>query len=129
MSSPLPLPDSSLIRLGLACKCPKCGEGSLYASRFSLDVRKTCPVCGLELGRHDAGDGAVVFLIFILGFLLVPLALAFEWLASPPLWVHAVLWGTVALAITLGAMRPLKAYIIALQFKHRPGDWADDGET
>ncbi len=64
-----------------------------------------------------------MFLIFILGFLLVPLALLFENAFAPPLWVHAVLWGGAAIGITLGALRPLKAYVIALQYKHRPGDW------
>lgn len=126
------LPDPRPIRLALGCKCPKCGEGSLFTSRFTMTVRPQCPVCGLNLAENDVGDGPAVFLIFLLGTLLVPLALLFEKLAGPPLWVHAVLWGIVAVALTLGALRPLKAYIIALQFKHRPGAWADrpaeDGE-
>lgn len=125
MGAPLLLPDPHLIRLGLACKCPKCGQGALYTSPFTMTVRETCPVCGLRLAENDVGDGPAVFLIFILGALLVPLALLFEKLASPPLWVHAILWGSVAVALTLGALRPLKAYIVALQYKHRPGDWED----
>ena len=40
-----------------------------------------------------------------------------------PLWAHACIWTFAALGLTLGLLRPLKAYIIALQFKHRPGDW------
>jgi uncharacterized protein (DUF983 family) len=105
----------------LACKCPRCGQGDLYKSAFSLSVQDKCPECGLILAENDNGDGPAVFLIFILGFLLVPLALIFEQIFSPPLWVHAVLWTVVALGITLGSLRPLKAFIMALQFKHRPG--------
>ena len=82
-----------------------------------------CPVCGLNLAKNDSADGPAVFLIFLLGFSLVPLALLFENIFAPPLWVHAVLWGFVALGATIGMLRPLKAYIIALQFKHRPGEW------
>ncbi|MCB9990397.1 MAG: DUF983 domain-containing protein [Rhodospirillales bacterium] len=126
MTTPAPLPDKSLIAQALSCKCPKCGQGDLYQGKFSLTVAEQCASCGLKLADHDSGDGPAVFLIFILGFLLVPLAFIFENLFSPPLWVHAVLWGAVALAITLGAMRPLKAYVIALQYKHRPGDWQDE---
>jgi len=122
------LPDKELIRLGLSCKCPRCGKGDLYQSAFTMTVRKACPQCGLALAENDVGDGPAVFLIFILGALLVPLALLFEHIVHPPLWAHAVLWGVVAVAMTLGALRPLKAYIIALQFKHRPESWEKSAE-
>lgn len=111
------------LRKALACKCPKCGEGNLYPSTFDLTLNKECGTCGLDLAKNDSADGPAVFLIFILGFFLVPLALGFEFLVHPPLWVHALLWLVVALALTLGSLKPLKAFIIALQYKHRPGDW------
>ena len=41
----------------------------------------------------------------------------------PPIWLHAVLWGIIILALTIGTRRPTKAYIIALQYKHRPESW------
>ncbi len=128
MASASLLPDIALIRLALACKCPKCQSGGLYRSGFTMTLREQCPVCGLNLSQNDTGDGPAVFMIFVLGALLVPLALLLEWAASPPLWVHAVLWGIVALALTLGALRPLKAYIVALQYKHRPGERASGEE-
>lgn len=115
--------DTALLKTALSCQCPKCGKGNLYPSRFNLALNEHCPHCGLNLARNDSADGPAVFLIFILGFLLVPLAITFENLMAPPLWVHIVLWGAVALGMTIGALRPLKSYIIALQYKHRPGDW------
>lgn len=115
--------DKQAITLALACKCPKCGIGDLYPSRFNLTLLSECSNCHLNLAKNDSADGPAVFLIFILGFLLVPLALFFENAFAPPLWVHAVLWGSVAIGLTVGSLRPLKAYIIALQYKHRPGDW------
>jgi uncharacterized protein (DUF983 family) len=115
--------DLSTIKSAIACKCPRCGQGSLYPSGFNLALNTTCPSCGLDLAKNDSADGPAVFLIFFLGFLLVPLALLLENLVAPPLWVHAVLWGIIAFGITIGLLRPLKAYIIALQYKHRPGDW------
>ena len=117
------LPDRELLRLGWQCKCPKCGRGNLYKPGLTLDLRDKCEICGLDLGKNDSADGPAVFLIFILGFLLVPLALILDARLQPPLWVHVLLWGTLALGITVGMLRPLKAYIIALQYKHRRSDW------
>lgn len=117
------LPDLELLKLGWQCQCPKCKQGDLYEPGITLNLKKNCDKCGLDLEKNDSADGPAVFLIFILGFLLVPLALVLDSWLSPPLWVHAVLWTAVALTITLGALRPLKAYIIALQYRHRPKDF------
>jgi uncharacterized protein (DUF983 family) len=114
--------DRDLIRLALACKCPRCREGVLYKTVWSLELRAQCPVCHLDFSKNDSADGPAVFLIFILGALLVPMAWIFESVFAPSIWVHVVIWTFVALAMVLGAMRPLKAYIIALQFKYRPED-------
>ena len=111
------------LKTALKCRCPRCRTGALYKPGLNLNLNETCPSCGLDLAKNDSADGPAVFLIFILGFALVPLALALEALAHPPLWVHGVLWGAVALGLTLVALKPLKSYVIALQFKHRPGDW------
>lgn len=111
------------VRQALRCRCPRCGEGALYQSRYHLTLAPSCVKCGLDLGRNDSADGPAVFLIFLLGFLLVPLALALEFAVEPPLWVHAVLWLAVALGFTILSLRPLKTYIMLLQYRHRPGDW------
>jgi len=117
------LPDPEMLKLGLSCKCPRCREGDLYRPGFTLSLNDKCGACGLDLAANDSGDGPAVFLIFILGFTLVPLALAVEFTFHPPLWLHIFVWGGVMLAVVFSALRPLKAYIIALQFKHRPGEW------
>lgn len=88
-----------------------------------MTVKDICESCGLDLAKNDSADGPAVFLIFVLGFSLVPLAWLFELAFAPPLWVHAVLWSAVALGVTLGALRPLKAYVIALQYRHRSHTW------
>lgn len=118
------LPDAEIIKLGLAGKCPQCCTGDLFKPGLTLSLRETCDHCGLNLEENDSADGPAVFLIFVLGTLLVPLALWVDWVFALPLWVHFVLWSAVALGLTLVALRPLKAYIIALQYKHRPGDWS-----
>lgn len=120
------MPDAVLIRQALSCLCPRCTRSKIYKGGFfSLALHDKCPSCGLPLAENDSGDGPVVFMIFVLGFLLVPLALVLEYFAHPPLWLHVVLWGGVATFMTLGGLRPLKAYVIALEYRHRPGTWED----
>ncbi|MGQ0526826.1 MAG: DUF983 domain-containing protein [Alphaproteobacteria bacterium] len=116
------LPDAEILKIGWKCKCPQCKRGDLYKPGLTLNLRDKCEVCGLDLSKNDSADGPAVFLIFSLGFLLVPLALLFEVTLEPPLWVHIVIWSIAALTIAMGTLRPLKAYIIALQYKHRPQD-------
>jgi uncharacterized protein (DUF983 family) len=103
--------------------CPRCGKGRLFKPGLTLSIAEKCDSCGLALARNDSGDGPAVFMVFILGFLLVPLALLFDHFVSPPLWVHAVLWTVVALGICVFTLQPIKAYVVALQFKHRPQTW------
>ena len=110
-------------KTALTCTCPRCGQGKIFKPGLTLEVVEKCPSCHLALAKNDSGDGPAVFLIFILGFLLVPLALLLDAFVTPPLWVHAVLWTVVALGICVFTMRPTKAYVIALQFKHHPESW------
>ncbi|MCB1532786.1 MAG: DUF983 domain-containing protein [Alphaproteobacteria bacterium] len=115
--------DVELMKLGWACKCPRCRTGKIFKPGLTLELKEQCSECALDLSKNDSADGPAVFLIFILGFLLVPLALLLDAKLNPPLWVHMVLFGVIGLSIILGTLRPLKAYIIALQYKHRPRDW------
>ena len=115
--------DTALLKTGWNCKCPKCNQGDLYKSRFDLTLKDQCEVCGLDLTKNDSADGPAVLLIFILGFLIVPIALIADHLLTWPLWLHGIVWGGLTLALIVGSLRPIKAYIIALQFKHRPRDW------
>ncbi len=110
----------SPLSAGLGCRCPRCGRGKLY--RGYLTVRDNCEVCGFDLKKADSGDGPAVFMIFILGFLVVPLALWVESAFEPPMWLHMTIWPVVILGLTLGMLRPMKAYMIALQFRHKASD-------
>lgn len=115
---------SGHFKTALSCMCPVCQKGEIFKKGFfTLAVKEKCEVCGFPLGRHDSADGPAVFLIFILGFLLVPLALFVEFTFSPPIWFHMVFWGVIALIMIFGMLRPVKAYIIGLQYRHRPDDW------
>ena len=113
-------PRVSPVRAGLGCRCPRCGHGRLFQGY--LTVAETCEACGLDLRKADSGDGPAVFIIFILGFLVVPLALLFEARFAPPMWLHLAIWPAVILGGALGLLRPLKGLLIALQFHHKASD-------
>jgi uncharacterized protein (DUF983 family) len=103
-------------RAALRCRCPRCGEGKLYAGL--IEVRPACPVCDLDLSAQNAGDGPAVFVILFLGFIVVALAALVEILFSPPIWVHLLLWTPFILGGALGLLRPFKAGLIALEYRH-----------
>ncbi|HEY1796765.1 MAG TPA: DUF983 domain-containing protein [Stellaceae bacterium] len=103
-------------RAALGCRCPRCGEGRVFAGL--LTVQPNCPVCGLDISAHDAGDGPQVFVILILGLVVVGLAAFVELRFSPPIWVHLVLWTPLILVGAIGMLRPLKAGLIALEYRH-----------
>ncbi len=88
-----------------------------------LTVVPECGVCGLDLSAHDAGDGPAVFVIFLLGAVVVPLALLLESWAAPPMWLHLVIWPPVIVALAVAALRPIKAVLVAFHYKNqRPAD-------
>src|SRR5207302_3749769 len=61
--TPPTLTESAL--RGIACRCPRCGKGKLYAG--FLNLRPSCESCGLDYAFIDTGDGPAVFLIMIAG--------------------------------------------------------------
>ena len=103
-------------KTGIRCRCPRCGQGEIY--RGLLTVTNCCTHCDLDLSPHDTGDGASVFVIFILGSLIVPLALWFELAFSPPIWLHLIIWPPVIIAMGVAFLRPVKATLIALHFRN-----------
>ncbi len=102
---------------GLRCRCPRCGQGRLLTGL--LAVRPECERCGLDFRANDPGDGPAVFVIPILGAVVVAAALSLEMKFEPPLWIHATLWPIFILVGAIGLLRPFKATLIALQFRHR----------
>ncbi len=106
-----------IIKLGFRGRCPRCGIGRIYA-KF-LKVNDACRNCGLILSEHDAGDGAVVPAMLIIGTIVVGLALWVEFTYEPAVWVHVVLWGPLSLGLTAWILPRLKGIGIALQHKNR----------
>jgi uncharacterized protein (DUF983 family) len=112
----LPTVTESALR-GIACRCPRCGKGKLYAGFLTL--RPRCESCGLDYAFMDSGDGPAIFIIMIAGAIVVACALIVEVKYQPPFWVHAALWLPLIAATTLLPLRSMKSLLIALQFHHK----------
>ena len=114
---------ASALHQALTCRCPRCGEGRLFSG--FLEVVERCETCGLNLAKNDSGDGPAVFLIFIIGAITVPLAIWIQVSFDVPLWLPALIACIATIALTLALLRPAKAYVIALQYRHRREDYED----
>jgi len=119
-----PASGPSAILVGLRCRCPRCGQGPLFAGY--LTVAPQCSRCGLDLSRHDSGDGPAVFVVLIVGFIVIGAALVVEGLWSPPLWVHLVAWIALATGLALALLPPFKGVLIAIETKHDAGEGERD---
>ncbi|MBV9562853.1 MAG: DUF983 domain-containing protein [Bradyrhizobium sp.] len=113
-------PLSQTILRGLACKCPRCGQGKLFAGFLTL--APACARCGLDYAFIDSDDGPAIFIIMIAGAIVVFTALIIEVKYQPPFWVHAALWIPLILAVTLWPLRAAKSLLIALQFHHKAAE-------
>ena len=124
MNDTLPTLTESALR-GIACKCPRCGKGSIYSGFLTL--RPACESCGLDFAFMDSGDGPAIFMIMIAGAIVVGAALIVEIKYQPPFWLHAALWLPLILATTLLPLRSMKSLLIALQYHHKaaPGRLID----
>ena len=110
-------PDLPPTQTGMRGRCPRCGEGRLF--KGFLDLQPRCMNCGLDYGFADSGDGPAVFIMMIVGFIVVGLALFVEFTFHPPYWLHALLWIPLVLGLSIGLLRPLKGLLIAQQYRHR----------
>jgi uncharacterized protein (DUF983 family) len=103
--------------VAIFARCPRCGVGKLFKN--VLEMRPACDGCGLDYRFIDTGDGPAVFAIFILGFVILGLALYFEFTYEPSAWVHVALWGLLTPLIALVLLRFLKSMLIALQYRNK----------
>ena len=123
-------PRLSPFGTGFACRCPRCGRGRLFSGFLTLEPR--CDVCGLDYAAADSGDGPAFFAMWTIAIVIVGLAALVEFTVAPPLLLHMVLWTPAILGGAALLLRPYKATLIALQFKHRiyfDDDARQDGEV
>jgi uncharacterized protein (DUF983 family) len=113
-------PPVEPIMAGLRGLCPRCGRGRLFAG--FLKVAPSCEVCGLDYDFADPADGPAIFVMLIIGFVVVGLALWTEVSYSPPLWLHFLIWIPLALLLCLPPLRLIKGVLITLQYANKAAE-------
>ena len=111
---------------GARGQCPACGEKTLFAKY--LKVREHCPSCDLHLGGHQADDAPPYFTIFIVGHIIVPVALIVERGYTPPLYVHAIIFSILTVVIALISLPIVKGAVVGLQWALRLHGFGDEQE-
>jgi uncharacterized protein (DUF983 family) len=110
----------SALSAGLRCRCPNCGDGQVF--RGFLTFKERCDACGADLTIADAGDGPAFFVMFAALIFIAPSAMFVELALRPPGWVHILIWPPLTIAFCLSLLRPVKALMFALQWKHKAGE-------
>lgn len=106
------------MRRGFRLHCPNCGNGFLF--RSYLEVNGTCPVCGEEFFHECADDAPPYLTILVVSPIVGGLMLGVDALdSSLPIWLHALVWPTLALSLCLVLLPRFKGAVIALQWALR----------
>lgn len=119
-------PPVDPVSVGIRGRCPRCGQGALFDGLLS--PKASCRSCGLDYSFADAGDGPAVFVIMIVGFIVVGLALWLEINYQPPLWLQILLWLPLATILSLAGLRIIKGVLIALQYRNKAEEGRLDRE-
>lgn len=109
-------PDVFLsMRRGFRCRCPACGRGRLFG-RF-LKVEPACSVCGQEFHHHRADDFPPYIVMFLVGHIVgYGIYMTEIHGDNVPLLLHAILWPSLAICLSLGLIQPVKGAVVGLQY-------------
>ncbi len=99
------------LRNGLRRRCPACGQGALFAGY--LRPVAACGECGEALGHIRADDFPPYIAILVAGHVVVPLLLFAEQNWTPPLWLQALVWPALALALIAALLPVAKGGVLA----------------
>ncbi|HTV71849.1 MAG TPA: DUF983 domain-containing protein [Rhizobiaceae bacterium] len=99
---------------GFRGRCPKCGEGKLFASY--LKVVDRCDHCGEEMHHHRADDLPAYLVIVIVGHVVVGAFLGVEATSELSMWQHLAIWAPLTVVASLALLRPIKGAVVGLQW-------------
>ena len=74
----MPVTRRQILSRGFSCRCPNCGERTLFPPR-SLRVNRQCPNCGVDLDRGEGfylGPWCLNYSVVVFGVVLPIIALA-----------------------------------------------------
>lgn len=103
-----PLPKvrrRDIVRRGLRCECPNCGQAKLF--RSLLRIHHRCPACGMTLER---GDG------YFLGPLCINYGIVALVFVAPLLLVGVAGWVPLKLALAVAIVGALLLPVLLYRF-------------
>jgi len=106
------LPFLTVIRRGLARRCPACGEGATLTGYLTRLPR--CAACGLDLSDIRADDGPAWATLIVVGHVLAPLMVILGRDERVPVWAAIALLLTAMLAGVVWTLPRAKGLFIAL---------------
>lgn len=113
-------PKLEPIRTGLRGRCPRCGEGHLFAGFLSL--AKECDQCGLSYDFADPADGPAFFVICFGCIPVVIFSLMLEIWGNASLTTQLLLTGPMLVITCLAPLRPLKGWLVCSQYFFKAGE-------
>jgi uncharacterized protein (DUF983 family) len=106
------------MKRGFLGRCPHCGEGAMFHKY--LKVNDACPACHEELHHQRADDAPPYFTILVVGHVIGAAMLYVEEVnADLPIWLHAIIWPSLTLALSLILLPRFKGALIGLQWANR----------
>lgn len=114
-----------LVEAALSGLCPRCGGKTLFAGMARFSDR--CRSCGLDFSRFNVGDGPAAFLTLGVGAIVTVFAVWLELAASPPFWVHALVWLPLIVVGVIGGLRVTKAALLIREYRADAYEHRHDG--
>ncbi|RLQ87713.1 DUF983 domain-containing protein [Notoacmeibacter ruber] len=114
---------------GFLMRCPRCGEGKLFASYVTTVDH--CAVCEEPIFHHRADDLPAYLVVFVVGHIIVGAYMGAEKLVDWSMVTHMVVWSILTLISVIALLPPTKGAVVGLQwalYMHGFGDDADDIE-
>ena len=112
------------MKRGFRGRCPNCGEGAMFHRYLKVNI--ACPACGEEFHHHRADDAPPYFTILVVGHVVGASMLAVEeWNDALPLWIHAIVWPTMVLVLSLVTLPRFKGALIGYQWALRMHGFGD----
>ncbi len=97
--------------------CPNCANGRIF-SKF-LAVEANCAACGEDFSHQRADDLPIYLNIFLTGHVVVGSMMLFLDSEFLPMWGLTVLTASIAVAVSILLMRPLKGAVVGAQWALR----------
>jgi uncharacterized protein (DUF983 family) len=113
------------IKRGLLCRCPHCGQGSLFTAY--LKPVDHCAACGEDFTHQRADDLPAYLAILVVGHIVVGGFMMTDLVWPMSNAAQLAIWGPIAVILALGALQPMKGGVIGLQWAVRMHGFGGDG--